>query len=645
MCGKLCYNKIKSTYRLIFIKSTQVVGHLKNLCGNCFSELDGEVCHNCGYKNSADIQEPYALAVGTVLKDRYLLGKTIGKGGFGITYLSYDIKLDKTVAVKEYFPRGMAVRASDNISVEVLASEQTDAFKEGKEKFSYEATMLSEIKSSPEIIGIFDVFDENGTAYFVMEFVNGVTLKEYTSLNGVITANQAVYILKNLLPSLNILHNHNIIHRDITPENIMLCLNGDVKLIDFGSARYFSEDTEDNYSVILKPGFAPLEQYQRNGNQGAWTDIYSLALSLYYGMTLNIPYDPMTRLDDDAPFCRELEAIPEKLREIIRKAASVRKEDRYTDAKKLIEDVEKCGIEEKGFKITCKENKSRPSFFTRYKKKIFKTFVMLAAAAVIIAAVPFVRKLIDDRSFPDEIRIGEEFFPIDSEELDLSNRQLTNAAIANLKHMKNLKSLNLDDNFITDLSVLEGLEQLEKIYFSNNNVSDISFAENMENLVKISGENSGVSDISPLRGKTKLTDVFFGNAYVTDITPLSECKNLKNVGFNEAQIGDLEALRGMTELEMVCLSGCNISDISPLADSNNLRYVYLGRNNVSDLSPLKNCTGITDLFLDNNPIKNSLDTFEGVTVYGVVVADCNELTDEDADYLYKIMDGEFTIEY
>ena len=618
---------------------------MKNLCGNCFSELNGEVCHNCGYKNSADIQEPYALAVGTVLKGRYLLGKTIGKGGFGITYLSYDILHDKTVAVKEYFPRGVAVRASDNISVEVLTSEQANAFNEGQEKFSSEASMLSKIKNCSEIIEIFDVFGENGTAYFVMEFVNGVTLKEYTSSNGTITANQAVYILKKLLPSLDILHKHNIIHRDITPENIMLCLDGDVKLIDFGSARYFSEDKKDNYSVILKPGFAPLEQYQRNGNQGAWTDIYSLALSLYYGMTLNIPYDPMTRLDDDASFCRELEAIPEKLRGIIRKAANVRKEDRYSTARELLDDVEKCGIEEKGFKITRKEKNGKPSFFVRYKKKIFTAFIALAAVAAIIIAVPFVKKVIDDRSIPDEIRIGEEFFPIDSEKLDLSNRQLTNAAIANLKHMKNLKSLNLDDNFITDLSVLDGLDQLERIYFSNNNVSDISFAENMDNLIQISGENSGVSDISPLKGKTKLTHVFFGNAYVTDITPLSDSRGLQKVGFNEAQIGDLEALRGMTELEMVCLSGCNISDISPLADSRNLQFVYLGRNNVSDLSPLKNCTGITELFLDNNPIKYNLDTFEGITVYGVVVADCNELTDDDAEYLCQIMNGDFTIEY
>ena len=366
---------------------------MKNLCGNCFSELNGEMCPNCGYINSSDIQEPYALEVGTVLKGRYLIGKTIGKGGFGITYLSYDIKSDKTVAVKEYFPRGMAVRALDNISIEVLASEQAAAFSEGKEKFSAEAAMLSEVKDNPEIIGIFDVFDENGTAYFVMEFVNGITLKEYALSNGMITANQGVYILKKLLPSLDILHNHNIIHRDITPENIMLCLNGEVKLIDFGSARYFSEDTQDNYSVILKPGFAPLEQYQRNGNQGAWTDIYSLALSVYYGMTLNIPYDPMTRLDDDASFCRELEIIPENLREIIRKSANVRKEDRYSTAKELLDDVEKCGIEEKGFRITGKDDNRKPSFFIRYKRKIIASVIAAAVLVSIIIGGPFVKSL------------------------------------------------------------------------------------------------------------------------------------------------------------------------------------------------------------------------------------------------------------
>lgn len=620
---------------------------MNNLCGNCFAELNGTVCTKCGYKNTADIQEPYALAAGTVLKDRYLLGKIIGKGGFGITYLSYDTKLDKTVAVKEYFPIGTAVRTSDNTEVEVLASEQRQVFLERMEKFESEAKLISGFEGKADIIKVFDAFKANGTAYCVMEFVNGVTLKQYIQDNGKISGAQAVYILKKILASLAILHKSSVLHRDISPENIMLDINGGVKLIDFGSARQLSNEGEDSLSVILKPGFAPMEQYQRKGNQGPWTDLYALGLSIYYALTLKIPEDPMTRLDNDDVFLKGLEELSPELRRIIKKSAEVKKNDRYSCAEDMLGELEKCGIKEEGFgEIKVKTpDKTKPSFRRRHKKKIAVIAASLAAVAAILFAVPSAKDIIAYYQKPDTVRIGDVFYPIDSESLDLSDLELTNASIANLKHMKKLKELNLNDNYITDLSVLDGLDNMESLHFNNNNVSDISFAAGMDDLEKISAENSGVYDISPLKGKTKLKEVFFGNTYVTDITPISDSRGLQKVGFNEAQIGSIDALDGMTELEMVCLSGCGIYSVEPLAESKKLKYVYIGRNNVSDLSPLKNCESISELFVDNNPIKNSLDTFEGITVNGYVTIDSNGVTPNEAWEVFNSMNGKFSMDY
>ncbi len=616
------------------------------ICGNCFAELNGNVCCKCGYDTDSDMPEQYALAVGTILKGRYLIGKVIGKGGFGITYLTYDMRLEKTAAVKEYFPKGMAVRGADNISVEVLARQQQKAFSDGMEKMYREAALLSDFKENEDILSIFDVFKENDTAYYAMEFINGITLKEYISQNGKITEGQAVYILRKTLAALSVIHKGKLIHRDISPENIMLCTNGAVKLIDFGAARQVLPDSSDSFSVILKPGYAPLEQYQRKGNQGAWTDLYSLALSVYCGLTLSIPDDPMTRMDDDSTFIEELGKISPKLAAVIKKAAELRYENRYSDANEMLAELDNCGIVEESInvkKITSLSEEIKNPYKKRKRKRIISA--ILGAAAAVIIAIPAARYYRENYAKPESMRIGDIYYPREAETLDLSDLELTNASIANLKHFKNLRKLDLSDNYITDLSVLEGLDKLECLNFNNNNVSDISFVHGMDELTKISAENSGVSDLSPLRGKTKLKEAFFGNCYVTDATPLSDSRELEKIGFNEMQIGDLEAFRGMEKLEMVCLSGCNISDISPLSDSHGLKYVYIGRNNVSDLTPLRNCTEIYELFIDNNPINDSLETFEGITVNGYVTIDSNGITSEEAQMVCDSMNGSFTLDY
>ena len=148
-------------------------------------------------------------------------------------------KTKKTVAVKEFYPDGTAVRSLNDVNVEPMTSQHTESFNAGLERFSSEAEIISRFSASSEIIGIYDVFQENGTAYYAMEYVNGIPLKKYVGQNGAITPRQAVYIAGHILPALDVLHRAGILHRDVSPDNIMLCSNGTVKLIDFGSARDF----------------------------------------------------------------------------------------------------------------------------------------------------------------------------------------------------------------------------------------------------------------------------------------------------------------------------------------------------------------------------------------------------------------------
>ncbi|MGN0643294.1 MAG: leucine-rich repeat domain-containing protein [Huintestinicola sp.] len=303
----------------------------KTICKHCFAEISSEPCPECGFSEESYVPDPTTLACGSVLQDRYVIGRLIGKGGFGVTYLAYDTKLDRKVAIKEYYPYGLALRGSGDPTVSVATNESAETFKNGAEKFYEEARLVAKFNGNPAIVGVYDFFYENATVYYTMEYLQGQTLKDYVTSNGVITPEQAVFIAQEVSFALMTAHSANVLHRDVSPDNIMLCSDGKVKLIDFGAARQVVAEGSQSLSVILKPGFAPLEQYQKKGKQGPWTDIYSLGSVLYYGLTGNIPDDPMSRLEDDEEFETGLQSINEELRDIIRTAANLKKSERYKD--------------------------------------------------------------------------------------------------------------------------------------------------------------------------------------------------------------------------------------------------------------------------------------------------------------------------
>lgn len=454
---------------------------MKKICGNCFSRISGNVCRKCGHVNVRTSAEYDALPVGTQLRGRYTVGKLMGRGGFGMIYLAYDEQSDKTVAVKEFFPDGTAVRSQDNITAEPMTTIQQENYGEGLDRFFREAEIISGFPECSELIGIYDVFRENGTAYYAMEFVHGASLKSYAETSSAISSAQAVYIAQKLLPSLQILHQRGVIHRDVSPDNIMLCADGSVKLIDFGSARYI-QDRTCSMSVILKQGFAPLEQYQRRGAQGGWTDIYSFGASLFYAMTLVTPEDPLTRLEDDSDFEFQLHGITPSLAEILRRSCNVRRELRYQNAEEMLGAVSVCGVEPVGFPADKIQQAVRSSAAPEGSLARGGTFLSTAAAALTSAASSAAEFFsgISRTITPIKVRIGGEMFPVNSVELDLSDRELTNAQIINLRHMKRLKVLNLNYNYITDLACLEGLTQLEELHFSHNNVTEDMLLSAME---------------------------------------------------------------------------------------------------------------------------------------------------------------------
>lgn len=241
---------------------------------------------------------PLALPKGSVLAGQYIIEDVLGQGGFGITYKATDHKTGGNVAVKEFFPDTLAYR--EGTEVIAYPGERTENYEYGKESFLQEAQTLAQFIGNENIVRIHSYFEENGTAYFVMDFIEGISFDEYIKRKGgKISVLEAEQVLIPIMDALDAVHGKGIVHRDVTPDNIYICNDGTVKLLDFGAARYSLGDKSRSLDVILKHGFAPKEQYTRRGRQGPYTDIYSLAASFYFAITGKRPPDSVDRLDED----------------------------------------------------------------------------------------------------------------------------------------------------------------------------------------------------------------------------------------------------------------------------------------------------------------------------------------------------------
>lgn len=324
---------------------------MEKICRKCHSPVSGDVCPACGYGSDRRIGLA-ALAAGTVLDGRYVIEDVIGSGGFGIIYLAYDKASERKVAVKEFCPKGIAIRGIDKVSVEPIASFYSGDFQAGAEKFRNEAEILSQLDDNENVIKMYGIFMQNGTIYYAMEYVCGITISQYTSKHGKISEGQALHMAKCIASVFEHIHSKNIIHRDLSPNNIVLDTDGKVRLVDFGNARPFFKGGKNSMTVALKPGYAPLEQYQHHGDHGPWTDIYSLGTVLYYALTLKNPREPITRLDNDMEFQDGLSLVDPRLSAAINKMAAVRISERYSCCSELLADLESVQIKPQEFKVT-----------------------------------------------------------------------------------------------------------------------------------------------------------------------------------------------------------------------------------------------------------------------------------------------------
>lgn len=328
---------------------------LEKLCPGCMRIVEDfeKPCPYCGFdKREYEKTRSYrTLPPGTILAGKYFLGKVIGEGGFGITYLAWEMNLEVPVAVKEYFPSGLATRDTQltggkSKTVSVMAGDQGHYYQSGLRSFEQEARNLAKFQNLPGVVSVMDLFFENQTAYLAMEYIPGITMKQYLRSKGNRLDERTVLrLMRPVLESLDKVHRSGIIHRDISPDNILITADQKVTLIDFGAARMASGNDGKSMTILLKHGYAPVEQYQSKGRQGPWTDVYAICATMYRMISGKVPEEAVDRIENDrvkplTMLAREENfQVSRRVSDVIQKGLSVSASHRYQNVRSLIQEL------------------------------------------------------------------------------------------------------------------------------------------------------------------------------------------------------------------------------------------------------------------------------------------------------------------
>ena len=320
-------------------------------CPGCMRPIESYPCPSCGYTGRDEKATAYTLTPGRVLKGKYLVGKVLGTGGFGITYLGLNLVLDRKVAIKEFYPSGCAGRnAAESAALQWYTDEKTTAIRnEGLQSVLSEAKKMAKADNIPLVVGVEEVFEENNTAYIIMDYVEGVTLKQYLFRNGPITWEQAKSFFFPIIRALYQVHRAGLIHRDISPDNLMVLADGSMKILDLGAAKDVSAGSGGPSAAVVKNGFSPFEQYAQRGSAGPWSDVYAMAATMVYSLTGKLPVSAIDRaageeLDWNLP---ELQALPVSVRSALQKAMEISMQNRIQSMDAFLQALEGQTVQEK----------------------------------------------------------------------------------------------------------------------------------------------------------------------------------------------------------------------------------------------------------------------------------------------------------
>lgn len=559
------------------------------LCMNCFNVKGTKSkCPFCGYEEGTPPQQAFHLIPGTVIANRYLIGTCIGFGGFGITYKAYDQILGVIVAIKEFYPAGLVNRSPGETQIGVLSGERMGEYQIQLQRFLLEAENIAQFGKAKDIVNVFDIIHENGTAYIIMEYIQGILLKDYMENEGKLDIETSLYLIMPIIEALKKIHGCGIIHRDISPDNIFITNDGAIKVFDFGAAIFADEKKETASVAVVKEGYAPPEQYRSKSKQGAFSDIYSVGAILYQMVTGIKPPEGSSRTKkDDLKSPAELGIkINPNLDRAIMQAMAVRPEFRFQYIEHLQE-----AIEDKRAAEYPKEKLKQ----LRKKRRLAATISIAALASCIVIALLIVNR----------VQRGNEILTTPLTECDISIWVPYEEYQSEEEAQKQMELLTND--FTANGKVFEGNE---KVNFTCTAVSAKDYAEKYE-MAKTTGDEPDIYCTDYVEEKDgmsmdKMYEMLSMNSYFGLEQYKEEHPNLESVPF------------GLKTLCVYTIDKSNtkgVYDLKELITESNKKTVYVDSGILGNLIVLQD-----DTLLRSSPIaitdsaKESLNTIKQYSI-------------------------------
>lgn len=603
------------------------------LCPGCMAVLDEPElpCPLCGFDKHTYAPSPRSLRPFTKLNGKYLVGKVIGEGGFGITYIGFNMETDLPVAIKEYFPSELATRdTSQGNTITVFSGEAKNLYRDGLEKYLREARNLSMFNDLPGIVTVKDFFYENETAYIIMEYINGVTLKDYlTKVGGRMKQNEVIKMMKPVLESMNKIHEVGIIHRDISPDNIMITKNKQIKLTDFGAARVFDTEDTKSITVVLKRGYAPEEQYRAKGNQGPWTDVYALCATMYRMITGVTPQEALERIIEDnvETISKYDPSVWEETEIAIMKGLSLRAQDRYQTVNDLVNALYYSVVEHdadgKPYLVVAKDaipedsgTASQPlPVEAQQEEDEFDSKPIVVSIGKTIAENEYVKPDddFDGQSLtavqPTETQPVAPAQPTETQQPEVSQPTVPEQPAAPVQPtvaqpatpvQPAVSSQQTPVQPTVDQPAQSSYSQQQSTYTRPQTQQQPEkkggfFKSTFKKLVKL--------QLGRVRFEYTVTELDVEHMDIGNIKVLEECYDLRKLILNNNMLDDLSPLRNCTQLEHLALKNTLVSNLSPISNCTNLRYLDLWGTRVTELYDIYNLKNLKYLCVKNTDIR------------------------------------------
>ena len=588
-------------------------------CMACKAD-EQEACPVCGFIERDFVPEKHHLPPRTILKGQYLVGCALGEGGFGITYIGWDLFLHMPVAIKEYFPSGVVIRDQGQCTVSVFAGKDEQSFLKGRESFFREAQKVARFDNNPGVVSVKNCFIENGTAYIIMEYISGINLGVYASKRGgKLGFEETLRLLETPIRTLNALHGASTYHRDISPENLMLSKTGTVKLIDFGSA--MESDSEKKTRVLMvRSGYSPVEMYSTNGKDGSYSDVYSMAATIYKLITGVTPPAATERLDADPlvrPTMLGVKDITTTQENALMRGLTVQQKDRYQTMAEFFYDLYGRGIDDDP------NPKPKPK-----PKRRALTFI--AALLGVVALVGVGVLLGRGGNFLPFLFATETPAPTVTE-TPVPTQAVPGAALnmpvlgAELRAFLRQNGYDAPDGQPIPAEALAKVGAVRmlgsRLYFQLLNEDGyLDWNDELGRMWREDGEELDEERRNQPTGNT------------LDLTELSGCVNLQYLNLRDVWVSNVQALENLPRVGTLILDNCGVTDdILPVLGSlASLDSLKLDNNALTTLEGLQALTDLQELSVACNQITSLAPIADlpigNLNLSGIPIASLNELS-------------------